>query len=461
MLPDLNTEDTGVEIPEQDNIGFEKEPVFTPEKVTPVSTEEPASETQQSVREIPIQPYFRSEEFTKLNPMARLTRNFGEIVGRQTSKYTTDPNIIKALLLTESDANPYATSSAGAKGLGQLTDITVEQIKKIMGDKFPKNFDSYDPEHAVEGMTVYWNWIKSHPGVRRAVKSYKGDPNDIYLAAYNAGPGVVSKNNGLPEGYAETDTHRNRFYNYYNKLKKTGGVVMEHRLDKITEVMLGIKKKAISQDIYNDPAIMSDIGAARAAPRGIATGSIGIDAGGTGTQPPGQVFPQDFAPERTGSSSNGFGDMSGVGMLLAAGLVGGLLHHGGGKVRKSLGKMHPIRRMTKSLDLFKPFKDYEAKVMQKAFKNPKEQANALAEVIKVAETETNYLRPEVLTMLKAQHQNLVGAAPTSMFSKYKNWLPETPSQALMQIGGVGLAAKAPDIVSNIFGGEKRKGITIS
>ena len=94
---------------------------------------------------------------------------------------------LAATLLQESAFDPAAMSSAGAVGIAQFTIPTA-----AVADVRP-----WDPRSAIPGaarlLAVY-------------VAAYRGrrdDPYALALAAYNAGPGAVTKYGGVPP-YAET-----------------------------------------------------------------------------------------------------------------------------------------------------------------------------------------------------------------------------------------------------------------
>jgi Rod binding domain-containing protein len=110
--------------------------------------------------------------------------DFGEIILDAASRYEVDPRLIHAVIMTESGGNPQAVSPKGAKGLMQLGDATAIELGVS---------DSLDARQNVNGGTKY---------LRRLLDLYKGNVK-LALAAYNAGPGAVSKHNGVPP-FAET-----------------------------------------------------------------------------------------------------------------------------------------------------------------------------------------------------------------------------------------------------------------
>lgn len=74
---------------------------------------------------------------------------------------------------------PNAISWRGAKGLMQITDMTVQQIKKLTGT----DINAFNPSHSIWGAGVLLTWLYSQFGDWRAA-----------IAAYNYGYGNVRKN---------------------------------------------------------------------------------------------------------------------------------------------------------------------------------------------------------------------------------------------------------------------------
>lgn len=90
-----------------------------------------------------------------------------------------DPAVFQALVQTESDFNPKLVSSAGAMGLCQLMPATAAQL----GVK-----DPFDPQQSLDGGAKY---------LSQMLKQFNGDLK-LALAAYNAGPGAVTRAGGVP-----------------------------------------------------------------------------------------------------------------------------------------------------------------------------------------------------------------------------------------------------------------------
>ncbi len=111
----------------------------------------------------------------------------GDLVKHYSKTYALDENLVHAVIRAESGGNPYAVSSAGARGLMQLMPGTAEE----MGVD-----DIFDPAQNIAGGTQY---------LAKMLNLFNNNV-ELALAAYNAGPGAVKDYGGIPP-YAETQQY--------------------------------------------------------------------------------------------------------------------------------------------------------------------------------------------------------------------------------------------------------------
>ena len=105
--------------------------------------------------------------------------------------------MIAGIISQESVGDQYAVSSAGAKGLMQLTDSTARDMGVT---------SAFDPHDNIMGGTRYFS---------KMLNKYQGNVN-FALAAYNAGPGHVDEYHGIPP-FKETQSYVPRVQNYASK----------------------------------------------------------------------------------------------------------------------------------------------------------------------------------------------------------------------------------------------------
>jgi soluble lytic murein transglycosylase-like protein len=112
----------------------------------------------------------------------------GQLFARAGARYGVPAGLLAAVAKVESGFNPRAVSHAGAQGLMQLMPGTAKGL----------GVDPFDPAQAIEGAA-------------RLIASYQQQfgSTDLALAAYNAGPGAVSRYGGVPP-YAETQRYVQR-----------------------------------------------------------------------------------------------------------------------------------------------------------------------------------------------------------------------------------------------------------
>jgi soluble lytic murein transglycosylase-like protein len=115
-----------------------------------------------------------------------LPPNIAQLAESIGQRFGLPPGLLAALVLHESGGNPRAVSPVGAQGLTQLMPSTA------------KNLGVTDPFNAVQNLTGGAKYLASQ------LAHFKSVP--LALAAYNAGPGAVSKYGGIPP-YAETQAY--------------------------------------------------------------------------------------------------------------------------------------------------------------------------------------------------------------------------------------------------------------
>jgi soluble lytic murein transglycosylase-like protein len=126
-------------------------------------------------------------------------RGLDEIVSEIADKFNIDANLVKAIIVAESNSNPNAVSKKGAQGLMQLMPSTARDMKVS---------SPFDPRENIIGGVKY---------IKGLLASY-GDLR-LALAAYNAGPGNVQKYAGIPP-YRETINYVKRVIAQYQRFKK-------------------------------------------------------------------------------------------------------------------------------------------------------------------------------------------------------------------------------------------------
>jgi len=130
-----------------------------------------------------------------------LPPDLAPLVRQAAEAHGVDPALVAAVARAESNFNPAAVSPAGAQGLMQLMPGTARGLGVT---------DPFDPMQSLGGGARYL----------RAQLDRFGDPA-LALAAYNAGPGAVSRAGGIPP-YAETQAYVRRVLGYYEGFRAQG-----------------------------------------------------------------------------------------------------------------------------------------------------------------------------------------------------------------------------------------------
>ncbi len=118
-----------------------------------------------------------------------LLSDYQKFIDEAAEETALDSTLISSVIRAESNGDPDAVSSAGAKGLMQLMDDTAAEVNVK---------DSLNPEENIKGGSRYLKRMLDRFGSL-----------DLALAAYNAGPGNVDKYGGVPP-FEETQKYVKR-----------------------------------------------------------------------------------------------------------------------------------------------------------------------------------------------------------------------------------------------------------
>lgn len=118
-------------------------------------------------------------------------------IARAARQNGVDPALVTAMVEVESGFSVKAVSPKGAQGLMQIMPATARDLKLT---------DSFDAAKNIEAGTRY---------LRQLLDRFGGDVK-LALAAYNAGPGTVSRHGGVPP-IAETRQYIDKVKGRYGK----------------------------------------------------------------------------------------------------------------------------------------------------------------------------------------------------------------------------------------------------
>ncbi|MDD3169219.1 MAG: lytic transglycosylase domain-containing protein [Eubacteriales bacterium] len=154
--------------------------------------------------------------------------NLDEIFQRAAETFRVPEELLKAVARAESNFNPTAESHAGAQGIMQLMPGTAKSLGVT---------NSFDPEQNIMGGANY---------LSQQLERYDGNIT-LALAAYNAGPGNVSKYNGVPP-FQETQNYITKVMGYAEEVITAGEIAPPS--NEIGAVDLEIKDYALLMDLY-------------------------------------------------------------------------------------------------------------------------------------------------------------------------------------------------------------------
>jgi peptidoglycan DL-endopeptidase CwlO len=110
---------------------------------------------------------------------------YANLFSQAASRYGVDASLLAAVASQESSFNSQAVSPAGAQGLMQFMPATAKGL----------GVNALDPTSAINGAAKYLSSLTEQFG-----------STELALAAYNAGPGTVSRYGGIPP-YSETQNY--------------------------------------------------------------------------------------------------------------------------------------------------------------------------------------------------------------------------------------------------------------
>ncbi len=111
--------------------------------------------------------------------------SYDELIHHTARKYEVPPELVWAIVKTESNFDPHVVSKAGAVGLMQLMPATA----RMLGVR-----DSYDPAQNVDGGVRFLSHL---------LEKFKGRES-LAIAAYNAGETAIKRYNNQIPPFKET-----------------------------------------------------------------------------------------------------------------------------------------------------------------------------------------------------------------------------------------------------------------
>lgn len=115
--------------------------------------------------------------------MSRYPMKYQSLVDKYAGEFGLDAAMVYGVIHTESKFDPYAVSSAQAKGLMQLRDETARDCAKELKISGFTTDSLFEPEVNIRLGCYY---------LKKLLKTYNGNI-ETAIAAYNGGPGNVDK----------------------------------------------------------------------------------------------------------------------------------------------------------------------------------------------------------------------------------------------------------------------------
>jgi soluble lytic murein transglycosylase-like protein len=175
----------------------------------PTSYVAPAAYASPSVAGTPAQMTYAPASEASLTPATGAapagvdtgSSTYDAAIAQAAARNGIEPALLHGLIQQESGFDPNAHSSSGALGLTQLMPGTASSLGVS---------DPLDPTQSIEGGARY---------LSKMLAKFGGNTADA-LAAYNAGPGAVSRYGGVPP-YSETQEYVNKVLGYAAAYSRT------------------------------------------------------------------------------------------------------------------------------------------------------------------------------------------------------------------------------------------------
>jgi soluble lytic murein transglycosylase-like protein len=123
--------------------------------------------------------------------LRRSATQYDDLIEHHAATQGIRPELVRAVIDTESRFNPWARSSKGALGLMQLMPGTALDLGVA---------NAFDPDENIRGGVTY---------LRQMLNRYDGN-EELALAAYNAGPAAVDRHGARIPPYRETRAYVTR-----------------------------------------------------------------------------------------------------------------------------------------------------------------------------------------------------------------------------------------------------------
>ncbi len=131
----------------------------------------------------------------KIEKSLAVNADYSSYVQKSARKYEIEPELIHAVIRTESNGNYRAVSKKGAMGLMQLMPSTANDMNVS---------NPFNPEENIEGGTRYLRYL---------IEKFNGNLT-LAIAAYNSGPTTVERYGNVPP-ITETRQYVNRVLALY------------------------------------------------------------------------------------------------------------------------------------------------------------------------------------------------------------------------------------------------------